>query len=151
MQTSKISLRSFRSQGDQREHSDAADRYLFSSDRIQLRFNRFSLILKSKKTKQNKKTRKETKAVLLFVQISISKLSVNYFKNNTIKRSYLNLNQRHYNGYLRLNKSIHTNIAGKQNVKQEILEQTTQHPQYWKGIRRHQKVLHYDSIDSFLP
>lgn len=41
---------SFRSQGDQRENSNMADRYLFSSDRIELRFNRFfSLILKKKK------------------------------------------------------------------------------------------------------
>lgn len=81
MQTSKISLMSFRSQGDQREHSNTADRYLFSSDRIKLMFNSF-------KTNPNPKN-KTKQAVLLFVQISISKLSVNYwyFKNNTLIRS----------------------------------------------------------------
>lgn len=73
MQTSKISLMSFRSQGDQRERSVTADGYLFSSDQIQLQFNCFCflkiLILKTKKGK---------KAVPLLAQISIAKLSVNY-------------------------------------------------------------------------
>lgn len=102
MQTSKISLMSFRSQGDQREHSDMADRYLFSSDRIELRFNTIFNPNSKKKNEQ----KKENDTVLTFVQISISNLSVNYlwyFKNNTIKTWYLNLKQRHYKDYLRLN------------------------------------------------
>lgn len=73
MQTSKISLRSFRSQGDQREHSDTADRYLFSSDRIQLRFNRFSLILKSKKTKQ-KNTKGNKSCAIICTDIHLQAL-----------------------------------------------------------------------------
>lgn len=96
---------SFRSQGDQREHSDMADTYL-SFTRINLNY---ALIVFLKflilKNKQKENQHKEIKAVLLFVQISISKLCkllISQKKNNTLNKSYLN--QRHYNGYLRLNK-----------------------------------------------
>lgn len=100
MQTSKISLMSFRSQGDQREHSNMADRYLFSSDQIQLWFNRFFLYPNTK----NKTKRKQRKScAIICTDIHLQALCKLYFKNNTIKESYLNLNQRHYNGYLRLN------------------------------------------------
>lgn len=75
MQTSKISLMSFRSQGDQREHSDAADGYL-SLPLIQPHYALIGFYPNS--IRNNKKTQTKTKAVLLFVQISISKLSVNY-------------------------------------------------------------------------
>lgn len=78
---------SFRSQGDQREHSNMADRYLFSSDQIQLWFNRLFLYPNTKiKQKENKE-----KAVLLFVQISISKLSVNYISKTIRSKSHISI------------------------------------------------------------